>query len=200
MRQVLSWRFVAAVAAVLGLAFLAFVIRTSQDDGETLAVTGGDETRRMDVIALVQSIEQQDFQMTPQGTVSGTLVANVMVSGNPVRVQLFPGTRGVMSDECAAATEQFRCAVLGQSLGDTLVWFALVPLSGELRFRLPAIDDLEGGYAHLVNGWEVPYAREIDRSACDQEVATFGEFLTKHRGEFESVYDLTADAIVAVDC
>ena len=200
MRQVLSWRFVAAIAAVCGLAFLVYVIQASRDDGETFADTNSDETRRMDVVAIVRSIEQTDFQMTPQGTVSGTLVIEVMVGGQPVRVQLFPGTRGEMSEECAAATEQFRCAVLGQSLGDTLVYFALVPLSGELRFRLPAIDDLEGGFAHLVNGWEVPYAPQIDRTACDPDSATFGEFLNKHAGEFESIYDLADDAIVAVDC
>jgi hypothetical protein len=200
MRQVLSWRFVAAIAAVLGLAFVVYVVQASQDDGETFAGSSGDETRRMDVIAIVRSIEQTDFQMTPQGTVSGTLVIEVMVGGQPVRVQLFPGTRGVMSDECAAATEQFRCAVLGQSLGDTLVYFALVPLSGELRFRLPAIDDLEGGFAHLVNGWEVPYARQIDRSACDPDAASFGELLNDHGTEFESIFDLTEGAIAAVDC
>lgn len=200
MRQVLSWRFVAAIAAVLGMAFLVYVVQAAQDDGETLAGTDSDETRRMDVVAIVRSIEQTDFQMTPQGTVSGTLIIEVMVGGQPVRVQLFPGTRGEMSEECAAAAEQFRCAVLGQSLGDTLVYFALVPLSGELRFRLPAIDDLEGGFAHLVNGWEVPYAPEIDRTACDPDSATFGEFLNEHEGEFESIYDLADDAIVAVDC
>ena len=200
MRQVLSWRFVAAIAAVLGLAFLVYVIQAARDDGETFADTSGDETRRMDVVALVRSIEQTDFQMTPQGTVSGTLVIEVMVGGQPVRTQLFPGTLGVMSDECAAATEQFRCAVLGQSLGDTLVYFALVPLSGELRFRLPAIDDLEGGFAHLVNGWELPYGRQIDRTACDPDSASFGEFLNEHEGEFEAIYDLTEKAIVAVDC
>ena len=200
MRQVLSWRFVAAVAAVVGLALVVYLVQSQQDSGTTFADPTVDNTRRMDVVALVQSIEQTDFQMTPQGTVSGTLVINVMVSGQPVRVQLFPGTRGQVADECRTATEQFQCAVLGQSLGDTLVWFALVPLSGEFRFRLPAIDDLEGGYAHLVNGWEVPYARQIDRSACDQDAASFGEFLNEHDRDFESVYDLTEDAIVAVVC
>lgn len=200
MRQVVSWRFVAAIVAVVGLAFLVYVIQASRDDGDTFAGTNSDETRRMDVVAIVRSIEQTDFQMTPQGTVSGTLAIEVMVGGQPVRVQLFPGTRGEMSEECAAATEQFRCAVLGQSLGDTLVYFALVPLSGELRFRLPAIDDLEGGFAHLVNGWEVPYASQIDRTACDPDSASFGEFLNEHEDEFEAIYDLADDAIVAVDC
>jgi hypothetical protein len=184
MRQVLSWRFAAAVAGVLGLALLVYVIQSQQTE-PTFADTSVDNTRRMDVVSLVQSIEQTDFQMTPQGTVSGTLVLNVMVAGQPVRTQVF---------------DQYQCAVIGQSLGDTLVWFALVPLSGEFRFRLPAIDDLEAGFAHLVNGWEVPYANSIDRSACDDDSASFAEFLSSHDRNFESVYDLTADAIVAVVC
>lgn len=200
MRQVLSWRFVAAVAAVLALVLVVYVIQAQQDGGSAFVGAGdADERRRMDVVALVQTVEHSDFQMTPQGTVSGNLALNVMVNGQPTRVPVFPGTRGVVSPDCDL-TGQFRCAVLGQSLGDTLVWFALMPLSGEFRFRLPAIVDLEDGYAHLVNGWEVPYANRIDRSQCDAEVASFSEFLNEHEGDFESVYDLTADAIVAVVC
>jgi hypothetical protein len=197
MRQVLSWRFVAAIAAVLGLTLLVYVVSSQRDSGATFAGTAV-ETRRMDVVSLVESIEQSDFEMTPQGTVSGTLILNVMVAGQPVRVQAFPGTRGVV--ECENFTDQFQCAILAQSLGDTLVWFALVPVAGEFRFRLPAIDDLEGGFARLVNGWEVPYAPSIDRSGCDDDSASFAEFLSEHDREFESVYDLTADAIVAVVC
>lgn len=197
MRQVLSWRFVAAIAAVLGLALGVLVIQSQPDGPSTFAGTAV-ETRRMDVVSLVASIEQTDFEMTPQGTVSGTLILNVMVAGQPVRVQAFPGTSGVV--ECENFTDQFQCAILGQSLGDTLVWFALVPVVGEFRFRLPAIDDLEGGFAHLVNGWEVPYAPSIDRSACDDDSASFAEFLNENDRQFESVYDLTEDAIVAVVC
>ncbi len=201
MRQVLSWRFAAAVAAVLGLALVVYVIQAQQSDGPTFADSTVDNTRRMDVVSLLQSIEQTDFQMTPQGTVSGTLILNVMVAGQPVRTQVFPGTRGTVSAECENLVDQYQCAVLGQSLGDTLVWFALVPLSGEFRFLLPAIDDLRGGFAHLVNGWEVPYARSIDRSACNDDSASFAEFLSSDDDRnFQSVYDLTADAIVAVTC
>lgn len=197
MRQVLSWRFVAAVAAVFGLVLVVYVVQSQSAGPSTFAGTGV-EIRRMDVIALVASIEQSDFAMTPQGTVSGTLIMDVVVAGQPVRVQAFPGTHGVV--ECENLAGQFQCAVLGQSLGDTLVWFALVPLIGEFRFRLPAIEDLEDGFARLVNGWEVPYARVIDRTACDSDATSFAEFLNDSDGAFESVYDLTEDAIVAVVC
>ncbi len=110
MRQVLTWRFVAAIGAVLGLALLVYLVQAQQDDGATFADTSVDATRRMDVVSLVQSVEQSDFQMTPQGTVSGTLILNVMVGGQPVRVQAFPGTRGEVT--CENLTDQFQCAVL----------------------------------------------------------------------------------------
>ena len=110
---------------------------------------------------------------------------------------MFPGTPGVV--QCSDLTAEFRCALLAQVLGDSIVWFALVDMSGNLQFNLPAIAELHDGLAHLVNGWEVPYARVIDRTECDPDVASFAEFLDKH-DDFVSVYDLTADAIVKVTC
>jgi hypothetical protein len=200
MRQLLSWRFVLAVAAIGALALGALAIRTIDDDGTSLAdaASGGQITRRMDLISLVDTVQAgDDFAMTRYGTVAGSLVLDVLVNGTPRAVQVFPGTPGVV--ECSDLTAEFRCALLAQVLGDTIVWFALVDMSGNLQFDLPAITELDDGYAHLVNGWEVPYARVIDRAECDPNVARFSEFLDKH-DEFVSVYDLTADAIVKVTC
>jgi hypothetical protein len=91
--------------------------------------------------------------------------------------------------------------VLGQSLGDSIVWFALMPMQGaEFRFQLPAIVELDDGFATLVNGWEVPYAKVIDRTECDPEATSFADFLDKHGTDFVSIFDLTEQAIVAVDC
>ena len=60
------------------------------------------------------------------------------------------------------------------------MWFALVADGANLQFELPAIAELDDGYADLVNGWQVPYARVIDRTECDPDVASFAEFLDKH--------------------
>lgn len=197
MRQVLSWRFVAAVAAVAGMAIVAYIVLQSAGGATLSGLTRGDtgETRRMDFISLVAQIEAREFTMTGSGTASGELT---LVMPNGQRVPVFPGTPGVV--ECENLADQYQCVVLGQSLGDTIVWFALLPMRGEFRFVLPAITDLEGGYAQLVNGWEVPYAPVIDRAGCDPDVASFSEFLDKHGAEFVSIYDLTAKAIVAVEC
>jgi hypothetical protein len=194
-RQVFTWRFVAAVAAVAVMALFAYVL-WSRDDGAGSADAGGGDIRRMDFISLVASIQASDFAMTANGTVSGNLTL-VMPNGQNIRV--FPGTPGVV--QCDNFSESYQCAVLGQSLGDSIVWFALMPMQGaEFRFQLPAIVELDDGFATLVNGWEVPYAKVIDRTECDPEATSFADFLDKHGTDFVSIFDLTEQAIVAVDC
>jgi hypothetical protein len=194
-RQVLSWRFVAAVLAVVAMALVVYVL-SSRRGGTSVAGAADSDVRRMDFISLVASIRADGFAMTANDTVSGNLT---LVMPNGQNVTVFPGTPGVV--ECDNFTDAYQCAVLGQSLGDSIVWFALMPMRGsEFRFELPAIVDLEDGFAQLVNGWEVPYGQVIDRSECDPDAASFSEFLDKHGTEFVSIYDLTEQAIVAVDC
>jgi hypothetical protein len=195
MRQVLSWRFVAAVVAVAAFGFVVYILATRQD-GPSVAGADDGDVRRMDFISLVASIRAEGFAMTANDTVSGEL-ALVMPNGQNVTV--FPGTPGVV--QCENLTEPYQCAVLGQSLGDTMVWFALMPMRGaEFRFELPAIVELEDGFAQLANGWEVPYAQVIDRTDCDPDAASFSEFLDEHGSDFVSIFDLSEQAIVAVDC
>lgn len=196
MRQLLSWRFLAAVGAVAVLALVAMLVQSSQSGFSGLDSQAGVETRRIDTVSLVTSFQQQDFSMSEHGRVQGRLGLNIQVAGEPRLVEVFPGTPGVV--ECEGLVD-YTCAVLVQALGDTIVWFALVPLDPlePNRFRLPAIVDLEDGYARLVNGWELPYAPVIDRS-CDPNVASFSEFLDVHGTDFESVFDLREQAIVRV--
>ena len=195
MRQILSWRFVAAIVAVGVFALVVYVLGSR---GGSTGVAGADsgDAQRMDFISLVASIQADGFAMTANDTVSGDLTL-VMPNGQDVTV--FPGTPGVV--QCDNLSESYQCAVLGQSLGDTIVWFALMPMRGaEFRFELPAIVELEDGFARLVNGWEVPYAQIIDRTECDPDATSFVDFLDKHGTEFVSIYDLSEQAIVAVAC
>jgi hypothetical protein len=194
MRQLFSWRFLAAVAGLMAMSLVVYIL-ASRPGGSGNAQAGDDDVRRMDVIKLVASVRAEEFSMTGNGTVSGNLT---LVMPNGQNVTVFPGTPGVV--ECEDLTESYGCAVLGQSLGDSIVWFALMPMSGALRFELPAIVDLEDGFARLTNGWEVPYAQVIDRTQCDPEAASFADFLDRRGTEFTSVYDLTEGGIVAVIC
>ena len=89
-------------------------------------------------------------------------------------VTVFPGTPG----EITCADLDRPCALLAQTLGDTIVWFALVPMGPNFRFDLPAIEALDGGYANLVNGWQVPYAPVIDRR-CEGSARRVGRVLQR---------------------
>jgi hypothetical protein len=90
--------------------------------------------------------------------------------------------------------------VLAETLGDSIVWFALVPTSTNFRVELPAIESLDGGYAQLVNGWQVPYAPVIDRSRCDTPAESFSEFLREVGRRHTSLYSLIQREIVSVAC
>ena len=68
------------------------------------------------------------------------------------------------------------------------------------QFELPAIESLDGGYAQLVNGWEVPYAPVIDRSRCESPAESFSEFLRLVGADHRAVYDLGQAEITSVVC
>ena len=88
-------------------------------------------------------------------------------------------------------------------IGEAVVWFALVPMGDGRTVDLPAIDVLDDGLAHLVNGWAVPYAPILDRR-CEQgddvEFASYREFREVLGDDFTSVYDLDARRLEAVVC
>ena len=90
MRQVLSWRFVAAVLAVVAMALVVYIVG-SRRGGSNVAGADDGDVRRMDFISLVASIRADGFAMTANDTVSGDLTL-VMPNGQNVRV--FPGTPG----------------------------------------------------------------------------------------------------------
>jgi hypothetical protein len=206
MRQVLSWRFLATIGALVGLTavlYLAF--------GNTRSVAEVVEEeivveRRMDLVSIVLTTHRDGFALE-QGTTVGSMTMDVLPPGRTeaIQVPVFPGTPG----EITCENLDRPCALLAQTLGDTITWFALVPMGPNFRFELPAIVELDGGYAHLVNGWQVPYARVIDRR-CEsapgepahpgEAAESFGEFLRLQGQDHRSLYDLGRGAITAVLC
>ena len=56
-----------------------------------------------------------------------------------------------------------------------MVWFAIVPLATSQTVALPAIVSLDDGYATLTNGWQLPYAPELERQ-CARDFESFTEF------------------------
>ncbi len=193
MRQVLSWRFVAAIAALCGLAVAVYVLFVDDDSIAQVVDEPDEVTHRVDMVSLVYGTTRDGFAMSPEGTSQGAMTMTIVPIGlDAIEVPIHPGTPGVVT--CPDLDKP--CAVLAETLGDTIVWFAIVPLSPNFRFELPAIESLDGGYAHLVNGWEVRYADVIDRSRCedgeptDVAAESFSEFLRLSGENHRSLYDL----------
>lgn len=200
MRQVLSWRFVATLGALLGLALFVNVAFADRDEIEEFAGPATPVEREPRLIALVLEAQPDEFAMTPDGVSQGLLTLTLpptVDGGDPRTVRIFAGTPGAVT--CTELAALARCAVLAEVLGDTVSWFALVPMGAAFRFELPAIVELDGGLAQLVNGWAVPYAPVIDRSECGN-AETFGEFLRTVGQAHTSLFDLGQGRVVSVRC
>ena len=194
MRQVLSWRFVAALAALVGLALLINAVFVGQDTVARVVDRSGPTSRRADLVSIVVESEARDFAIRPNGFTRGRIDLRLLEERS---VTIFPGTPGTTT---CKDLEPARCAVLAETLGDTIVWFALVPMSANFQIQLPAIESLDGGYAQLVNGWQLPYAPVIDRSRCESTAETFSEFLRVVGRRHRSLYSFGPNEITAVVC
>lgn len=201
MRQVLSWRFLATIGALLGLVVLINAAFGGDDEGiEEIAGASEPLERDPGLFSLVLETQSEGFAMSPEGTSEGqlTLTLPPVVDGADARtVRIFAGTSGEVT--CGDLTKLGGCAVLAEMLGDTVSWFALVPVDAAFRLELPAIDELDGGLAHLVNGWAVPYAPVIDRTECGN-AETFSEFLRTVGPAHTSLFELGEGEITAVTC
>jgi hypothetical protein len=195
MRQVLSWRFVAALGALVGLALLISALFVGRGTVARVAERHGPMSRRADVIAIVLDSDSDGFVLREDGTTRGRLTLRTHENRS---LTIFPGTPGTST--CDEIEKAGGCAVLAEMLGDTLVSFALVPMSANLQVQLPAIVDLSGGYAVLINGWQVPYAPVIDRSRCDSPAESFSEFLRLVGRHHRSIYSFGPGEITAVTC
>lgn len=201
MRQVLSWRFLATIGVLLGLAVLIrAAFGGSQEGIDEIAASVEPVERDPGLFSLVLETQSDGFSMTPTGMSEGQLTLTlppVADGADPRTVRVFAGTPGEVT--CGDLTKLGGCALLAEMLGDTVSWFAVVPVGAAFRLELPAIDELDGGLAHLVNGWAVPYAPVIDRSECGN-AETFSEFLRTVGPAHTSLFELGEGEIVAVTC
>jgi hypothetical protein len=81
-----------------------------------------------------------------------------------------------------------------------VVWFALVPQTEGMTAELPAILDLDEGYALFGNGWRVPYAAVIERDCGDIDIPSFSDFLRDYGEDSVSIVDLNLQQVTEVRC
>ncbi len=195
MRQLFSWRLLAAVVALGVLALLARALLA--DDNSIDAVIDPDPIeRRIDVFEPIVSVDRSDdFVIEPTGVSTGYL--DLALTGERV-VRIFPGTFGEVA--CDGLALPNRCVLLADTLGDAVIWFAILPAAAGGRVEFPPIVELTDGEAVFENGWRVPYAPVIDRDCEGEDIPTFSDFLRRFGPDSVTLFDLATRQVVEVRC
>lgn len=196
MRQVISWRFVATIGALVGLALFVYVAFVDRGTIAEVVEPADPSARRMDLVAIVLENRRDGFALSSAGVSEGDLTMTLVPEERTARV--FAGTPG----EITCPDLDKPCVLLAETLGDAITWFALVPLLPNFQFELPPIESLDGGYANLVNGWQLPYAPVIDRSRCEEKypAESFAEFLRLAGEDHRAIYSFGRSEITHVAC
>lgn len=194
MRQLFTWRFIAAVAALAGLALLVNAIVV--DDDQLTAIVEPDVLdRKIDFISPVFFMEtSDDFEFGDDGLTNG-FIDFVLPSRKVMRVA--PGTPGDISCDTRLLN---RCVVFADLLGEAVIWFATLPKAERETVELPPILDLEDGFALFENGWQIKYPPVIDRSCEGEDIVSFSDFLRRFGPGSTSVVDLETQLVTEVRC
>jgi hypothetical protein len=194
-RQLFSWRFVAAIVALGALVLLTRALLVN-DDSIDAVIDPEPIERRIDVFQPIVSVEQStESLMAPTGVTTGYIDVNL--TGDRI-VRIAPGTLGEIA--CDELEQDNQCVLLADTLGDAVVWFSILPAAPRATVELPPIIDLVDGEAVFENGWRVPYAPVIERDCEGEDVPTFSDFLRRFGPDSVTIVDLDTRQVVAVRC
>lgn len=195
MRQIFSVRFFAAVGGVVGLIFVLTTVFATREviDGDG-ANADAPAQHRIDFVDQVFSSRNPSFALGADGVAASD--TELIIDGSR-SLFVVAGTPG--EDHCPRFGEIGACAVVADLLGESVVWFALVPMGRNRTVELPAIDILDDGLATLVNGWQLPFAPVLDRR-CDEEFVSYVEFRDRLGDDFVSIYGIDDRRLTAVEC
>jgi hypothetical protein len=193
MQQVLSWRFLASVGAVLSL-LLLWILLFGRGGSVADSTSTRPLAREIHLLEQIETARAEAFGVRPDGRSRGLLTLGLR-DGRQMRV--VEGTFG--ENNCGARIEPEECAVAANLIGDAVVWFALLPIDPSGTITFPAIDTLDGNRAQLINGWRLPFAPVLDRR-CEVEFNSYREFRRVLEDRFTSIYSLEEERLTAVVC
>lgn len=174
------------------------ILLALRDDGGPAEVIVDANSRRVDLISRTSTVRSEGPWSVSGGMSRGNATA-VLQSGRVLLIT--DGTLG--QSTCLVPETPDSCVLLADTLGDGIVWFALVPAPpvGTTELELPPIDALLDGvtYARLTNGWEVPLLDKVSRR-CDEETPNLAGFVEQFRNDHVTIVDLDKAQVSAVRC
>jgi hypothetical protein len=177
---------------------LTAVLWACQGGSNPTEVVMNASSRRIDLIAQTATIRSDGMWSVSGGETQGDATA-VLQDGRVLT--LADGT--LAESSCLFPDALNACVLLADTLGDGVVWFALVaaPAEGTTELELPAIETLLDGvtYAQLSNGWELLLLDKVVRR-CKEETPNLAAFVQKFSDRHVTIVDLTQSQVSAVRC
>ncbi len=195
MRQFFSARFWMAVAAVVGLALVAWLV--VRDTGVKLVTPSKPATdeHRVDIVALVYAVTADaNFAM-----VNDRSMGEMRLVIDGTRTMVIPdNTPGVIS--CHRQAELAKCVVAADLLGEAVLWFELIDAEPRATVVLAAVREIrDDGFVLLANGWEISHASVVER-VCADDTSSLTDFIRKYGDRSTSTFDFDRQQIVKVTC
>lgn len=193
MRQFFTVRFWLAVAALVGLAALALVVRGLDSPSATSAAESNG--RRVDLVQWIfQATAADGFEMK-----NGVTTADLSLQLDGARTMVVKaGTPGEVT--CDDLLLPGRCTVAADLLGDAVLWFSIVPGSPDATIELPAVVELiSGGWVRLSNDWVLRHAPKVERS-CAADTSSLTDFINTFGERARSTFDFETQRIEKVTC
>jgi hypothetical protein len=195
MRQFFTWGF---WLALLSLAALTFGLYTVSRPTSAVSAVINEVTipdRQIDLIALVY-LAQSDPGFA---IVDGRTTANMQIRIDGFRyMNINAGTAG--ENRCAALAELASCAVAADLLGESVLWFSIIPVGTRNQVQLPAVTELrDDGTVRLENGWVVHHADAVKRLGCDDSTS-LTDFIQRYGPGSTTAFSMDEQSVVSVTC
>lgn len=183
----------------LGALVVAFVVLF----GAFTLLQGGSESAEpapmnVELVAVTESIVATDNWSIIDGKSTGE--ATITLDDGRV-VTVFDQTRG----EITCTNFEGGCVMLADTLGEAIVWFALVPKDaedGDAQLTLPSLIDMRDGgdLGVLQNGWVVRLTVGVKRT-CETETTSLRDFINEFSPDRSTtILDLITDEVTEVKC
>ena|SRR6187431_2089809 len=195
MRQFITWRFWLSLLALVGVTAVLIVL-TRDDEAQVAApVDDGPVEHEIDLVGLVFNAQADPGFVIIDGRTTERLL--IRIDGFRY-IDIVQGTPG--ENRCGELAELAKCVIVADLLGNSVLWFSLIPSEPRNVVTLPAVAELlDGSRALLANGWVVRHAETI-RRVCDTDTSGMSDFIDRFGDASTSTFSIEDQRLTAVTC